>query len=84
MSTIVEYLKTLKWYLTVGFVVFYILSNTSALGSSIYLSDWSNNAEQENDKPYLRNRRLIVYIALTLGQCIIVFKLLLLFLNMLL
>jgi hypothetical protein len=58
------------------FLSFHLLSQGTQVGSSFWLSDWSNKVDQENNNSELRNRRLIVYVILGIlqGKLFIYFK----------
>jgi hypothetical protein len=68
MATLMEYLKALKWYWMLLFLTIYILSQAVQVCSSFWLSNWSNQVDNEKDNPALRNRNLIVYVVLGFSQ----------------
>lgn len=69
LSIILDYFKSCKIHWTTIFLIFSISSYASQLGSSIWLSDWSNKFTVENNSED-KNRRLIVYVLLGFGQCL--------------
>lgn len=50
------------------FLAVYMLSQGVQVAGSFWLSDWSNKADEESDKPELRNKRLIVYVVYGISQ----------------
>ena len=50
------------------FLIFYLICQAVQMCATFWLSDWSNKADEENDIPYLRNRRLLVYFGLGIAQ----------------
>ena len=47
-------------------MIFYVFTNFAQSAVSLYLSDWSNNADNPDDNKYVR---LGVYTALGITQC---------------
>ena len=72
METLKEYLKALKWYWMFIFLAIYTLGQGVQVLSSFWLSDWSNKADEENNIPHLRNKRLLVYAAFGVSQSIVI------------
>ena len=66
LSVLIDYFKSCTVLFSVFFMIFYILTNVAQSAVSIYLSDWSNNADNPDDNKYVR---LGVYTALGLAQC---------------
>lgn len=66
LTVLIEYFKSCTILFSVLFMIFYVLMNVAQSAVSIYLSDWSNNADNPDDNKYVR---LGVYTALGLAQC---------------
>jgi hypothetical protein len=66
LSVIWDYFKSCGVILTTLSFMFYTLMNVAQSGTSLWLSDWSNNSDDPNDDKYVR---LAVYTALGIVQC---------------
>ncbi len=72
-ATILEYIKACRWYLTVAFLILYLIGFTFQYFANIWLSDWTNKMEAEQSDPSRRNYRLIIYVVLGMAQCVFAF-----------
>nr|QUF59450.1 ATP-binding cassette transporter Abcc1-6 [Brachionus angularis] len=67
---LLEYFKSCSILYSSIFIVFYILTNVAQSGTSLWLSDWSNNANNPKDDKYMR---IGVYTAIGVSQYILMF-----------
>jgi ATP-binding cassette subfamily C (CFTR/MRP) protein 1 len=68
LNVLWSYFKASKMYLMVIFLILYVLSNISLIGSNLWLSDWSNDARKGDDTIVSRNMRLIIFTIIGLLQ----------------
>ena len=82
ISTAIEYIKACRLWLSVLFFLMYVLSNLADMGSSFWLSDWSNDAlknssiskdNRSESVVYSKFFRLAVYSSLGLSKSLILF-----------
>nr|QUF59451.1 ATP-binding cassette transporter Abcc1-6-2 [Brachionus angularis] len=80
-KVLLEYFKSWTILYSSIFIVFYILTNVAQSGTSLWLSDWSNNADNSKDDKYMR---IGFYTAIGFSQYILMFIGDIAFLNMVL
>jgi hypothetical protein len=61
-----EYLKSCNIFLTIIFMLFYILNSVSSMCASFWLSDWSNNYDTKTSAKLMR---FGIYVVIGFGQC---------------
>jgi hypothetical protein len=66
LSIMVDFFKSCGIAASILSFALYALMNVAQSGTSIWLSDWSNNSNDPNDNKYVR---LAVYTALGIVQC---------------
>lgn len=72
LNVIVEYLKACRLWLSLLFVLLYVLSSASDMGSNFWLSDWSNEVAKRNqtmEPQKSKYFRLGIYALLGFSKC---------------
>ena len=71
ISVLVDYLKACRLWMTAIFIVLYLLSYASDMGSNFWLSDWSNEVDASGPEKSQKSKayRLSVYALLGFSKC---------------
>ncbi|XP_004591269.2 ATP-binding cassette sub-family C member 3 [Ochotona princeps] len=71
LSVFLDYAKAVGIYTTLAICLLYVCQNAAAIGASVWLSDWSNEASMEQ-RPNTTSLRLGVYATLGIVQGLLV------------
>lgn len=75
-SVYLQYLRSMGWCFSFWVFAMYFIQNVAVIGSNLWLSDWTNDAEEYGNRTYpnsLRDTRVGVFGALGLAQGVFIF-----------